>query len=81
MILETNGFELNNVNKGGRITSKHTEFWAKKLFDDWQQFQGYDIQKFIINLFKSEKTTKDLIDMLCLFVLQVAKTRTTLFTI
>jgi hypothetical protein len=71
--LEINGFELKNVNKEGWRASKHTELWAKKLFDDWRRFWGDDIQNFIIDLSKREETIKDLVDMLCLFVLQVAK--------
>lgn len=43
------------------------------MFDDWQQFWDYDIQKSIADLFENEKTIKDLIGMLRLFVLQVVK--------
>lgn len=35
--------KLNNVNKGGWKANKHTELWAKELFDDRWRFQGYDM--------------------------------------
>jgi hypothetical protein len=44
-----------------------------------RQFQDYDIQKPIINLLEGEEIVKDLIDMLCLFVLQVTKKDGTIY--
>jgi hypothetical protein len=38
-----------------------------------EEFQGYDTQKSIVNLFENKKTIEELIDMLVLFVLQITK--------
>jgi len=44
-----------------------------------EEFQGYDTQKFIINLFANKKTIEELIDMLVLFVLQIIEKDGTMY--
>ncbi len=40
---------------------------------EWKVFRNFDIKKFIIDLFENEDNPKDLMDMVSLFVMQVAK--------
>ncbi len=44
-----------------------------------EEFQGYDTQKFIVNLFANKKTIEELIDMLVLFVLQIIEKDGTMY--
>ncbi len=53
--------------------SKHVEFWAMNVFNEWIPFHGFDTTKFITNLFEDEGSIKDLEDMLSSFVLYIAK--------
>ncbi len=45
---------MENVNRGGQRASKHAKLWAKNTFDEWQVFQGFDMQKLITNIFENE---------------------------
>jgi hypothetical protein len=65
--------EVENVNKGGQIISKHVELWARNAFDDYNFFHGFDTTRSIAYLSKDESSIKDLVDMFSSFVLQVAK--------
>jgi hypothetical protein len=65
--LEIDGLELNNINKGRHRANRHVELWVKYVFNELRKIQGYDIQKFIANLFKSEHIVVGLVDMLSLF--------------
>jgi hypothetical protein len=58
---------------GGHKSNKHDEIWAKNAFGEWQQFHGYETNMSIANLLEKEESVKGLVDMICLFVLQVAK--------
>jgi hypothetical protein len=40
---------------------------------EWKVFWNFDMKKFIIDLFENEDNIKDLMDMVSLFVMQVAK--------
>jgi hypothetical protein len=42
------------------------ELWVKYVFNELRKFEGYDIQKFIANLSKSEHIVVGLVDMLSL---------------
>lgn len=64
---------MENVNKGGRKVSKHAKLWEKNAFDEWKLFHGFNTIKSITDIFLNENLTKDLVDMLLSFVLQVAK--------
>jgi len=46
---------------------------GEKCFDEWRQFRGFDMTKLISNHFEGEGLVKNLVDMLSIFVLQVAK--------
>jgi hypothetical protein len=46
--------EIENVNKGWHWTSKHVDLWAKNVFDEWQVFHAFSIEKLIINFFENE---------------------------
>jgi hypothetical protein len=52
---------------------KHVELWAKNMSNEWQLFWSFDMWKLIVDLFKNEKSIIDLMEMIFLFVLQVAK--------
>jgi hypothetical protein len=65
--------ELDNVNRGGCRAVKHSEVWAKNAFDEWQKFQGHNIERSIADLSKNEDIIMELVDMFSLFILQVAK--------
>ncbi len=43
------------------------------MLDEWQLFWKFDMQKLIVDLFLNEKSIKDLVEMIFLFVLQVSK--------
>jgi hypothetical protein len=58
--------ELQIVNKGNQRLNKHS-------FDAWHEFQGFDIKKSIANLSKDPNAIMVLVDMLVMFILQVAK--------
>jgi len=58
--------------RGGRQWSSHFENWARKAFDDFRRFKGYSIELRIEDLSEAEDIIP-LIDMLQLFMLQVAK--------
>ncbi len=47
--------------------------WAKNAFDEWQEFGGFNTKKSIANLVKDGKIVMELMDMLAMFILQVAK--------
>jgi hypothetical protein len=64
---------MENVNKGGWKVSKHAKLWEKNAFDEWKLFHGFNTIKSIADIFLNENLTKDLVDMLLSFVLQVAK--------
>jgi hypothetical protein len=51
--------------------SKHAESWVKNAFDEWWRFHGYKTNISIADLSEKEESIKGLVDMLCLFVLQV----------
>jgi hypothetical protein len=53
--------------------NKHIELWVKNAFDEWYVFHGFDIQKFIRDLFKTIRNVRDLVNMIFSFVLQVTK--------
>lgn len=48
-------------------STKHVELWAKNAFDDWQKYQGYDIEKFITNISKNKNLIKNFLK--CCFCL------------
>ncbi len=52
---------------------KYIELWMKNVFDEWKLFYGFDITKFIVNLFEDEGLIKILVYMLSSFVLQITK--------
>jgi hypothetical protein len=53
--------------------NKHIEVWVKNAFDEWFVFYGFDIQKFIMDLFFFKKNVRNLVNMIFSFVLQVRK--------
>ncbi len=65
--------ELQIVDKGDRQLNKHFEIWARNALDAWHEFQGFDIKKFIANFSEDPNSIMVLVDMLAMFVLQVAK--------
>jgi hypothetical protein len=65
--------ELQIVNKGNQRLNKHSEIWARNAFDAWHEFRGFDIKKSIANLSKDLNAIMVLVDMLVMFILQVAK--------
>jgi hypothetical protein len=71
--LEIDEVELNNINKGMHRANRHVELWVKYVFNELRKFQGYDIQKFIENLSKSEHIVVGLVGMLSLFNFQETK--------
>jgi hypothetical protein len=58
---------------GGCRSNKYIEIWAKNAFDEWRWFCEYETNMLIADLSKKEESIKGLVDMLCLFVPQVAK--------
>jgi hypothetical protein len=46
---------------------------VKNAFDECSVFHGFDIQKFIKDLFKTKSNVRDLVNMIFSFVLQGAK--------
>jgi hypothetical protein len=64
---------------GSRKSNKHVKIWAKNAFDEWRRFYGYKTNMSIADMLKKETSIKGLVDMLCLFVLQVAKKGTNMY--
>jgi len=64
--------ELQNVMKGGRRRSSQSENWARKAFDEFRKFKEYSIESSIEDLSEAADVVP-LVDMLQLFMLQVAK--------
>jgi hypothetical protein len=65
--------ELDNVNKGGYGAKKHLEVWMKKTFYEWRKICSYNIERSIVDLSKEKDIVMELVDMLSLFILMVAK--------
>jgi hypothetical protein len=53
--------------------NKHFGIWAKNAFDALHEFWGFDIKKSITDLLEDLDFIMVLVDMLAIFVLQVAK--------
>jgi hypothetical protein len=51
--------------------SKHIEFWAMNVFNEWRSFCGFDTMKYVIDFLEDEGSMKDLEDMLSSFVLYI----------
>jgi hypothetical protein len=64
---------LQIVNKGNRQLNKHSKIWAKNAFDALHEFWSFDTEKSIVDLLEDPNFIMVLIDMLVMFVLQVAK--------
>lgn len=47
--------------------------WAKNAFDEWWEFWGFNTKKLIANLVEDGKIIMELMDMLAMFIRQVAK--------
>jgi hypothetical protein len=71
--LEVNVKELENVEKGGHKASRYGENCAKNAFDKWRRFYGFGTKRSIANVSKDGNSIKELVDMLALFILKVAK--------
>jgi hypothetical protein len=65
--------ELQNVEKRGHKASKYGENCAKNAFDKWRKFCGFGTKRSITNVSKDANSIKELVDMLALFNLKVAK--------
>lgn len=65
--------ELDDVNQGGHRAKKHLQVWVKKTFDEWRKIWGYNIERSIVDLSKDKDIVMELVDMLSLFILMVAK--------
>jgi hypothetical protein len=53
--------------------SKYAKVWVPNVFEKWCKFKAFDIERSIANLFEDEGFVMVLINMLYLFILQVAK--------
>jgi hypothetical protein len=53
--------------------NKHSRIWAKNAFDALHEFWGFDTKKSIVDLLEYLDFIMVLVDMLAIFVLQVAK--------
>jgi hypothetical protein len=71
--LEVNVKELENVEKGGQKASRYGENCAKNAFDKWRKFCGFGTKRSIANVSKDGNSIKELMDMLALYILKVAK--------
>jgi hypothetical protein len=47
--------------------------WTKNAFDEWHEFWGFEMNKFIKDLLEGEQFVMVLFDMLAIFIFQVAK--------
>ncbi len=54
-------------------TIRHVEMWAKNAFDEWWEFWGFNTKKSIANMAEDGKIIMELMDMLAMFICQVAK--------
>jgi hypothetical protein len=72
LFLEANVKELENVEKGGHKASRYGENCAKNAFDTWRKFCGFGTKRSIANVSKDANFIKELVDMLAMFILQVA---------
>ncbi len=70
--LEVNVKELENVEKGGHKASRYGENCAKNAFDEWRKLCGFGTERSIANVSKDVNSIKELMDMLAMFILQVA---------
>jgi len=66
-------FDFIDHNNSEPLVSKHIELWVKNAFDEWSVFHGFNIQKFITDLFKTKRNVRELVNMIFSFVLQVKK--------
>jgi hypothetical protein len=64
--------EIENINKIGCRASKHVELWVRNVFDEWWVFRGFNIEKFIIDIFEDEDFVMNLVEMF-FKILQVVK--------
>jgi hypothetical protein len=71
--LKVNVKELENVEKGGHKASIYGENCAKNVFNKWRKFCGFGTKRSIPNVSKDANSIKELMDMLALFILKVAK--------
>jgi hypothetical protein len=71
-ILEVDVKELENV-KGGHKASRFGENCAKNVFNKWKKFCGFGTKRSITNVSKDPNSIKELVDMLAMFILKVAK--------
>ncbi len=65
--------ELENLDKGGHKVNRYGENCAKHAFDKWRKFSGFGTKRSLANVLKDANFIKKLVDMLTLFILQVAK--------
>jgi hypothetical protein len=65
--------DFENMNKGNHKVSKHAKMWINNAFNECKNLWGFNIEKSIVNLFDNVNVIKELVEMLALFILQVAK--------
>jgi hypothetical protein len=64
--------EINNMSKGGHKANEHGELWVKNVLNEWNFFQGFNMEKSIVDLSKDEDSMMNLVNMFY-FILHVAK--------
>ena len=69
---DADGDELPSIIASRKQKSWRVEQWAQRVFDEWHLFQGYLVDKSIVDLSKAVDT-KPLVEMLVYFFLEVKK--------
>jgi hypothetical protein len=64
--------EINNMSKGCHKANKHVELWVKNVWNEWNVFHGFNMEKSIADLLEDEDSMMNLMNMFY-FILHVAK--------